>query len=394
MKKPLSTILFFAIVLVGIAVYWKTGNISHDTGESAGSSDKDRVAAISEKERATSEFIAHSPGGFIPNTDGYDAIWTLFYALTIDINYFRTFEYFRQTSTIFLPEGETPPSIGADIPLPAAVQEYIKVNNIPATAPWHNLDSDVKVSGLDLKDKWNEPIRFSLRMDDSTLSYVLAEKLYNADGLLDRGTAIDFPLGALELKTSWIWIDTKDPQEKLAELQPHYYIAYAYYMDGSGQYQIGQAALTGFHQVLKSQPGWLWSTFENTHNSEFTQITYELPIPPEVDFVNQKWQKLLKSKQSVFANYQLNGAQVSFVENNEPVLLANSQIESFFQDNSSCKTCHHIAAYKADERLQFFNIVDSTGQGTTYYIGDPPDLSGWTSMDYAWSLKRAQFVRD
>lgn len=391
MKKSLSTLLFVTIILVGISAYWKTSTISPATDESSGGQISDRDAAIAEKAVAMNELIAHSQDGFIPNPAGYHSLWKLFYKLTLEGLTSRPFEHFRQTSSIFLPNGEKPKPPGATIPLPDEIQKYIELHKIPATASWHNLDSDVKVSGLDLKDKWNVPIRFSLRMDDSALNYLLTENLYNADGLRAISKPIDFPLSAIELKLSWIWIDTR---EKLDALQPEYYIAYAYYVDGEGQYQIGQAALTGFHLVPKVQRGWVWSTFENINNEKFTKAKYELPIDPEVEAANKHWQSLLKSEKSVFANYRLNGVQVSFVDKNEPVLLANSQIESYFQDNSSCKTCHHIAAYKSENgRLEFYNIVDTTGQGTKYFIGDPPDLTGWSGMDYAWSFKRAQWVR-
>jgi len=393
MKNKVSAFIFFAVVLIGLGVFWKfnSGTIAQVTSPPAVAA-SGRAAAMTQAQDGMQKFIDTTAKGFSPDDAGYTELWTFFYLLTTGISDRHVFEYFRQTSSIFLAKGAQPPPLGSDLPLPQEVQSYMQQHQIPEGTPWHNLDSDIKVSGLDLKDKWNDNIRFSLRMNDSALSYLLTEKLFNADGLLAATSPISFPSDALELKTSWIWIDAA-AEEKLAELEPYYFIAYAYYTDTHGQMQIGQAALTGFHMVLNSQPGWVWSTFENIHNAEFTQVDYELPIPDDLAAVNTVWQDLLTAENSIFANYRLNGAQVDFVVDSEPVLLANSQIESFFQSNSSCKTCHHIAAFKSSPRLDFFNIVDPEGQGTAYYVGDPPDLTGWTPMDYAWSLKRAQFVR-
>lgn len=87
---------------------------------------------------------------------------------------------------------------------------------------------------------------------------------------------------------------------------------------------------------------------------------------------------------SVFANYQLDGVQLDF---QDPTLLANSNIESAFQPQSSCMTCHATASITKNGA--YFNIVDKSGGNIGYYTGAPPSLSGYTQLDFVWSMKRA-----
>lgn len=332
---------------------------------------------------------ANSPNGIQPSASSYQAFWQLFNVMTQSLGSSLAFEHYRATSSIFLAKGAKPAAVGAPTILPAAVQAYAQANGIASNVVWHNLDSNVKVSGLTLKDKWNQDVRYALRMSDPMLGYILANSLYNLDGISAVKQPIDFPLAAMELKTSWIWID--DPT-KLAALKPLYYIANAYFVDGQGQFQIGQAALSGFHMVPKLQPGWVWTTFENINNPLFTQAKYQLPIDPVLKQVNSKQQQQLSNNNSVFAHYQLNGIQTAYVNGSTPLLLANSQIESKIQNQSSCKTCHSLASFKLNP-FRMSSIVDPQGNGISYYIGNPPDMTGWASMDFAWSLKRAQWIR-
>ncbi|OED44479.1 hypothetical protein AB833_01510 [Chromatiales bacterium (ex Bugula neritina AB1)] len=318
----------------------------------------------------------------------YGFSWLLFELLMAELGDNRFFESMRPINSIYLPNGERPPK-QAPIDLPEPVLAYAARYNIPSSVIWHDLDTVVKVSGLALKDKWNQNVRYALRMNVDMFDYILANGLFRANGLLTAGQ-IKFPDTSMELKTSWIWINNG---AQYNELRDKYYIAYAYYKAEDGSYRVGRAALSGIHIVPKIQPGWVWITFENIHNATFTEASYELPINIELSLINDAEQLALADLGSVLANYQLNGVQTQEVQNGKPVVLANSQIESFFQQHSSCKTCHAIAAYKSTPRLQFHNIVNRTGNGTSYYTGTPPPISDWKSMDFSWSLKRAQWHR-
>lgn len=304
------------------------------------------------------------------------------------------FENFRATSTVLLPDGSRPPAWGEAVPLPEAVVEYAASHNIPADARWHNLDTVVQVDGLALQDKWLQNVRYELLMNQAIVDYLIASGLYNANGLAAHNGPLNFPADSTELKTSWIWIDSADTSNKLAELEPYYYIGNAYFEDANGQLQIGSAALTGVHIVPKDDTAnWVWITFENEHNDVFTNVKYQLQRSTEVLDSNSRYQQSPPLTGSVFSNYLLNGVQTEFDTNGAPGLLANSQIESNFQQSSSCITCHSLAKFKADPLLSFFNIVDTAGNGTSYFTGEPPATDGWTSMDFAWSLRRASWQR-
>src|SRR5262249_33648071 len=113
--------------------------------------------------------------------------------------------------------------------------------------------------------------------------------------------------------------------------------------------RVGRAALSGMHIISKPVPQWFWTTFQNVYDAQSTQGTNRLPMSPATKRANQKYQAALKSAGSIFANYQLIGAQWQFVAGGKPVLLANSQIESAFQLASSCATCHSTASYSATD---------------------------------------------
>ena len=156
------------------------------------------------------------------------------------------------------------------------------------------------------------------------------------------------------------------------------------------------------HIINKLWPDWVWVTFENVNNSNYTltnsqppkKMTNQLPISEAARVANERFRAELAAAGSIFANYQLIGVQDSFVDDDgKATLLANSQIESAFQHTSSCITCHALASYSV--RDGYFNLVKSKDGGIVYYTGNPPEdkLRGYTSLDYVWSLKRANRKR-
>src|SRR5262249_54412169 len=209
-------------------------------------------------------------------------------------------------------------------------------------------------------------------------AYIVQNGIYNVNGqqaMAQANKPTDFPPSAFELKTSWIWIGAD--QSIFNQLNGKYYIVNAYYalVDGSGKpnglYKVGRAALTAMHIISKPVPQWLWMTFQNVYDDQFTQATNKLPIAPSVKAANQLYRGKLKQMGSIFANYQLIGTQWQFVDaSGKPILLANSQIETAFQQASSCVTCHAVASYSPTEG--YFSIVKQQNGGITYYTGNPP----------------------
>jgi hypothetical protein len=313
----------------------------------------------------------------------------------------KAWESWRPSSSVYLPNGQQPPGWGQTPAPPAAVIALAQKAGLNTNLPFHNLDSDVQSDGLALRDKFNQNVRYQILMNQDTFTYIVNNGIYNVNGqqaMAQANKPTDFPASAFELKTSWIWIGTD--QKIYSQLNGKYYIVNAYYalVDGSGKpnglYKVGRAALSGMHIISKPVPQWFWTTFQNVYDAQYTQATNKLPIAPAVTKANQKYRAQLGSMGSIFANYQLIGTQWQFVDaNGKPLLLANSQIETAFQQASSCTTCHAVASYSATNG--YFNIVKQQNGGITYYTGNPPteQLKGYNPLDFVWSLKRAQWQR-
>ena len=160
--------------------------------------------------------------------------------------------------------------------------------------------------------------------------------------LAQSNTPANFPWSAFEIKTSWIWIGTN--QDILNQLQGKYYIVNAYYEQfdsrgkSTGVYQVGRAALSGMHIITKPVPQWFWVTFENVYDAQYTFAHNELPMSDSTKQANAIYQPALKNQGSIFANYQLTGTQWQFLDpsSGQPILLANSQIETCLLYTSRC----------------------------------------------------------
>jgi hypothetical protein len=330
--------------------------------------------------------------------------WLLFLALNqpLDRPGTRVWETaFRQTSTIYLPDGARPAPWG-EAGDPSGLPPPPAGGCVPAGVR-HDLDTAIQVDGLTLADVWGQDVRYQLLMNRPAFDYLLTRGFYNVNGqelAAAQGRPADFPADAFELKTSWLWLGT-DPQ-RCAQVRGKYWVANAYFqqLDRDGQpagWEVGYAALAGMHIINKALPQWVWITFENLANDQFTSATLELPIDAGVQAANRAFQGWLAGQGSVFANYRLDGVQTAFTEPasppGAPTLLANSTIESAFQTQSSCITCHSLASIKPDG--EYFNIVDTQGGNVAYYVGDPPDVAaqGFTGLDFVWSLKRASRQR-
>jgi hypothetical protein len=332
-----------------------------------------------------------------------DLAWAWFIALNTPLTgpQPKTWEGWRQTSAVYLADGSKPLPWGQLPPVPPAVIAQAQQQGLDTTLPFHNLDSVLQVDGLALRDTFRQDVRYQLLMNRDTFQYIYDQGLYNVNGqdaLARAGGRADFPNTAFELKTSWIWIGAD--QARYDQLKDKFYIVNAYYavVDGSGKptgiYRVGRAAMSGMHIISKLIPQWLWTTFQNVADDQFTEAKNELPMSPAAKAANDKYRPLLQTIGSIFANYQLWGAQWQFVDaNKNPVLLANSQIESAFQSSSSCITCHSTASYSAADG--YFNIAKQQNGGITYYTGEPPldKLKGYALLDFVWSLKRAQWLR-
>jgi len=223
----------------------------------------------------------------------------------------KTWESWKPTSAVYLPDGSKPLPWGQSPPLPAPViaaakQQGLDLNK-PFQQPRHRNpggwpDANRRISSTSPLPTVDEQGHLHLHPRQQPVQ----REWSRTAG--ERQEARGFPAPAAELKTSWIWIGAD--RDILKQLQGKYYIVNAYYLDKKGQYQVGQAALTGMHITNKLLPNWIWITFENVHNAEFTKAKLELPLAPQVKQLNSAMRAALAGQKSILANYELNGIPV------------------------------------------------------------------------------------
>lgn len=313
----------------------------------------------------------------------------------------RVWETMKPSDQVYLPKGATPLPYGQSPALPDKVQELANKQGMNMNRVFHNLNAVQQVDGLILEmggtavpeAQRGQPVRFQLLMGEDTFNYIVAQGVYNMNGQAALTSDLDFPPDAWELKAGWYWIGTDAAFQKTLETDG-YYIAQAYYLDDKGTYQVGYAALSALHVINKLNPNWVWTTFENVNNSKYT-VTNDIPPKPMTNSTGPTTaaQPVNSQFQGWYANlksYELIGTQ----SETNPTLLANSQLESAFQSQSSCFACHGTAAYSKTKG--YFNFALNEQDGIVYPTQPLPaaDFTGYQKLDFVWSLKRAQWKKN
>jgi hypothetical protein len=259
-------------------------------------------------------------------------------------------------------------------------------------------------------------------MNEPAFNYILGRELYSKDGQLKFfnapatdpvGAPVVFPPDAIEIKAAWLILNLDDPRAS------RYYTIPYEFVDKDGKTQSVLAGLSGFHITSKILPNWVWATFEQVDNQVMTPAPQTLPTSPSVQKLNDQIHSGLPAD-SPWKYYDLRGTQTAFTDaNNEPTLLANTLIETDFQNSSSCITCHGLASRgaAAQGRLEFFNTTNGVqgyignfdDPGNIYYDKSSPrvqvcfnaQLSAFSPcddptqvvyklMDFVWSLREAR----
>lgn len=309
-------------------------------------------------------------------------------------------ETWKNSSETFLPSG--PPPLGwntAEV-VPAAVQKQ-PIQPSDSGTFWQNMTGNSEVDGFPAKDDTGKDILYQIRQNKSIFDYIVTNTLFNIDGQIafaKNTGGLQFDWSTMEVKASWRWLDTAKPGCQAQD----YFTANAYWAekDNNGKftgYKTGVMGLTGLHIISKALPQWVWITFEQVNNTSCTQVTRRDPIPANVVAINQKMQQALVNTK--WRNYELVGVQTSAGTAEQPVLLANTQIETAFQSRSSCLTCHAVASIApakpatpaADLRKSF--VQRTPPVSPPYYIGPPPSLAPFQSQDFVWSLRRAEWLK-
>mgnify|MGYP001063171505 CR=1 FL=1 len=246
-----------------------------------------------------------------------------------------------------------------------------------------------------------------IRISKSAYNYIRDNKLYSLDEqerLARAGVRdLSFPLGAKTAKAHWVRITEED--------KPRYHWAE---VERDGETHI--YGVSGFHIVSKDMPTWFWATFEHVDNELRWPQTYPdaflgwltpsrdaaacppgflscNEIPAGLGLEGTKWE-----------NYRLRGTQIDWVDNRgTPTSLANSQLESFMDlETSSCLTCHALAVkgetgdpkpigFLKDERNAHGLKLGFTGPPSPAMFRDENGVEvPYIGLDYVWVLRKAQ----
>jgi len=254
--------------------------------------------------------------------------------------------------------------------------------------------STAEIDGKTLTDVDGNPVTYTVRLNQGTFDYLLGRGLYAVAGQVALRKAgaqpVAFPPGAIEVKASWRILDPVKDKDRL----DHYLVTKALLPQQGGAPPLTvTVGLTGLHITSKLVPQWAWITFEQVDNAETTGVTAKLPIDPAAAAANQRFQQALAG--TPLASYRLMGVQTAFTDGGKPTLLANTQIETYFQTSSSCITCHALASIgpSAKPRFELFHLVAGNLEG---YVGDPPAApfgpgpDQYVKLDFVWSMREAK----
>jgi hypothetical protein len=304
-------------------------------------------------------------------------------------------ETWKNSAETFRRCGLTPDGWEKPEPVPQAVRSKPQQPSDSGKS-WQNMTGNTQVDGFNLKDRQDRDILYQIRQNQSTFDYIVEHKLFSIDGQVAFAAATgnqNFNFDSIEVKTAWTWLDpTNTTPVCRAE---NYFTTNAYFqtLDNNGKpagYQTGLMALTGIHIITKALPQWVWITFEQINNETCIGSRRAIPIGADVVAENRKMQPLLQGK---WANYMMVGVQTEVGTPQQPIVLANTQIEYAFQPRSSCMTCHAIASVAShfpvkpedNLRMSYVNLTSSP----PYFIGPAPSLGSFKSMDFLWSLEHA-----
>lgn len=180
-----------------------------------------------------------------------------------------------------------------------------------------------------------------IRYNRPTFDYVRDNGLYSIEGqqrfFYDR-RPVDFPVDSVVIKVTWRVIDEAD--------KPRYQWETFTDPKTGKSFTYG---LTAMHLTSKVLPNWHWATFEHIDN-RFRHGTFDegwmnpsrdaAACPPD----NLDCNRIPTGfglEGTHWENYRLRGSMVSYTDAiGNPVILANSELETGMQQTSSCMSCH------------------------------------------------------
>jgi len=210
-----------------------------------------------------------------------------------------------------------------------------------------------------------------------------------------KGTDIEFPKAAIEVKVDWIPGTDFKPAFTCSNPPQGVHVE-----DIEGTCY----AMAGMHISSKLVNNWIWATFEpqSMLTNPLRCITFGScndpwgSNPATSSGGANGFTALTPALQSLmtqanlapeFLNYRLDGVQTDFTTvNGAPTLLGNSVIEGenvgMKKNTASCITCHSESAIQKTGTDNIRNLTDKVGP----QFKVPP---GWIARDFVWSMALA-----
>ena len=326
------------------------------------------------------------------------------------------FETWAASDQVFLAKGAEPPAWD-EIPWSGA--RTLGTRSVPRQIAMFRDVSSVKSGGV--SDEQEE-----VRLNRATFDYIRDNSLYSIEGqqwFFYNRQPISFPPGSIQVQAVWRAIGEEDKARYQWEE----------FRDAKTKkrYTYG---LTALHIASKVLPHWLWATFEHVDNPYRPGVFDEGWLNPSRDSLACPAGALdcnrvpagLGLEGTRWENYRLRGTQIDYGDaDGNPVILANSELETGFQQSASCMSCHvrstigpnrneaasfvfgsdskeHAPAKPEAMRLPVFRI-DPDGRVSSY---DGPPVPGefllpgqaeggrarFLALDFVWSLIEAESV--
>jgi hypothetical protein len=325
-------------------------------------------------------------------------------------------ESFKNVSEVYKPGGHRPPPfpVWNELPPipghPTARPSPKRIAEIgPVDSKWiHFLAEPAMIDGQQVCDSNSVPIQYDVRGNISYFDYVVNNpagyELFNVQGqqaaLADANFKFDFPTDTLEVKASWRVLEPGVDDS-------HYWTAIGVYWDTNRVLHVAKIGLTGIHIISKAMPDWVWITFEQVDNPTATfkyllgrkgaQVGVNPNFNQALTPINQMYQQALQGTKWQY--YELMDVQTEFMTTpQKPSLLSNTQMETYFQPNSSCITCHKLASIgnpqKPSQQLRlklfyplnpYVGDIDFNAVAAKQFPGE-----SFKEMDFLWSLRNAQ----
>lgn len=289
----------------------------------------------------------------------------------------RVWETWKEASEVYLPNGQKPAPWGQNDSIPG-LKKGIKV-----LSRWSKsdefLNDDLQPTKADstlpgtLTDQKGNIVYYEIRLNETLFDYVVANQFYNANQQA-QAKLISAPAGSMIIKAAWRQLEPGEGQ--------NYLVVNAYVSDHpdrtKAKYQLRRMGLVGLHVMHKtpSAPQWIWSTHEQVQNLSSihpsfynpacdtcpinqqtepgtpNQVKRTTPIAAATQALNKSIQASLSGAK--LSHYELIGAQwpvppatqdtnPSTVFTVVPSILANSTMETYIQNSSSCMGCHAMA---------------------------------------------------